>query len=269
MYYCQRYSRVAWTHQPDNVCLFTRLRCKQWDCDYCAHKNRQIWRAFLSGQLPIVADNWWFVTLTAHSRMREQEQSYKNLQHGIDVIMKRVRRVFEKAEYVRVFEKHPSSDALHAHLLIANLTPFVVPGCNKNLQRCFLGVLVRKGHTGVWSIRTWIKKTAQECKIGYQASAEPVENDYAVHYVIKYLSKVSQQITVKGLRHVSTSRRIGSPDDLSNHQWEVGNSITPLDIQRDETLHDIQTGFTLSFQALQHAGIYPPETDRENGLQSV
>lgn len=224
-----------------------------------------MWRAFLSGQLPIVSNDWWLVTLTAHSRMRSQDQSYKNLQHGIDVIMKRIRRVFGKIDYVRVFEKHPKSDALHAHLIVSNLTSWVVPGCYKNMQPGFIAVTVRKGHTGTWSIRTWLKKTAQGCHVGYQADVERVTNQGAIWYVCKYLSKASQQITIKGLRHVSTSRRVGSPNPETTNQWIVGNYITGMDVWTDERVRDIQTGLSFPADSLREMGIYPPETERENG----
>lgn len=266
MDYCRNYARVAWSHQPDNVCLFTRLRCKQWSCDYCANANRKMWQTFLSGQLPIIANDWYMVTLTAHSRMRSEQQSYENLQRGIDVIMKRIRRIWGKVSYVRVFEKHPSSEAIHAHILVSDLTPFVVPGCNKNLQRCYVGVLVRAGHKGTWSIRTWIKQAAHEAHIGYQAEVEKVRDNGAVWYVCKYLSKASQSITVKGLRHVSTSRRVGSPDSQSDHKWEIGNFITAMDVQPDETLLDINNGKKMSYMEIGQVGIYPPETERVSVL---
>lgn len=267
MDFCRKYARVAWSHQPDNLCLFTRLRCKQWDCDYCARANQKMWHAFLSGQLPIISDDWWMVTLTAHSRMREQQASYKNLQVGIDRIIKRIRRVWSDVNYVRVFEKHPSSEALHAHMLISNLTPFVVPGCNKNLQRAFCGVLVRSGSAGIWSIRTWLKKTAQECQIGYQAEVEKCRNEYSVWYVTKYLSKVSQQINIKGLRHVSTSHRIGSPSIEGEYRWEVGGVITVMDMSRQEKLHDLQTGAVVSHEQICAMGAYPPESEKADILE--
>jgi hypothetical protein len=261
MDFCERYSFVAWARNPETrgQVLFTRLRCKQWSCEYCAKKNQSIWRAFLYERLFQVSDNWWFMTLTAHSRMRSTEASYKNLAHGIDVLMKRVRRVFGKVEYVRVYEKHPTSQALHAHLLISGLSPFVVPGCNRNLQSCFLPVLVRQGHTGVWAVRTWLKKAAQECQIGYQAQVEAVENNYSVHYVTKYLSKACQQIDVKGLRHVQTSRGIGSPETASLLSWKVGSYITARDFEAGESVLDLQTGEALPDEYWSGFDHYPPE----------
>lgn len=267
MDFCQRYARVAWSHQPGNVCLFTRLRCKQWSCPYCAKANQKMWRAFLGGQLPIVSDEWWHVTLTAHSRMRSEQASYKNLQVGIDRIIKRIRRVFGKVEYVRVFEPHPTSQALHAHLLISNLTPFVVPGCHKNLQPGFLAVTHRDSYTGAWSVRTWLKKAAQGVQIGYQCDVKRCESGFAVFYITKYLTKAQGNISVKGLRHVSTSRRVGSPSMESEHRWEVGNFITSLDMGRDEVLLDIQVGISLPYMDVASFGLYPPETERlTNGL---
>jgi len=223
-----------------------------------------MWRSFLAGQLPIVSADWWHVTLTAHSRMRSEQASYKNLQHGIDVLLKRMRRVFGKIEYVRVYEKHPTSNALHCHLAVSALTPFVIPGCHKNLQHGYLSVTSRQAGDGSWSIRTWIKKTAQECHIGYQADIRQAEGEDTVWYITKYLTKAHQSITVKGLRHVSTSHRIGSPGVESVGSWEVGNFITPLDIDRSELVVDLQTGGKLEYEALCEYSLYPTPEERNN-----
>ena len=277
MQFCPRYPRVAWSREvkPDakntelsglngktikkGVVLFTRLRCKQWSCPYCAEKNQAIWRAFLYERMPGVADNWWFMTLTAHSRMRSQDASYKNLQRGIDVMMKRVRRVFGEIDYVRVFEKHPTSDALHAHLCISNLTPFVVPGCHRNLVPGFMAVLTRGSAEGVWALRTWIKKTAQECNIGYMADVQVLNGNYAVHYATKYLTKASQDIKIKGLRHVQTTRNIGSPQGESDRIWQVGDYVTARDFKARETLLDLQTGEAIPPDYWAEFDVYPPE----------
>jgi hypothetical protein len=262
MDFCQNYKRVAW-HDAGGTTLLTRLRCKQWACPYCARANQKMWRAFLSGQLPIVSDDWWHVTLTAHSRMRSPDASYKNLQHGIDVIMKRVRRVFGKVEYVRVFEKHPSSDALHAHLAVSALTPFVVPGCHKNLQRGFLSITARSSGDGSWAVRTWLKKTAQECHIGYQADVRAASGESTIWYITKYLTKAQGGINIKGLRHVATSTRIGSPDRSGDRLWSVGNVITSMDVPRGMPIRDLQTGETIPYSKLVQMGIYP-DPDPEN-----
>lgn len=280
MLFCKRYPRVAWSREikpeaqaaakiagialPNNrgTVLFTRLRCKQWDCEYCAAKNQAIWRAFLYDRMPKVADSWWMLTLTAHSRMRSAAASYKNLQSGIDVMMKRVRRVFGKVDYVRVFEKHPTSDALHAHLCISNLTPYVHGGGHKNHQYGYIGVLERCQDGGSWSIRTWVKKTAQECRIGYMAECAQLRSSYAVTYATKYLTKASQDITIKGVRHVQTTRGIGSPQGESDRIWQVGDYVTVKDFASGERLIDLQTGEVLDADYWNEFDEYPPENHR-------
>lgn len=277
MLFCKRYPRVAWSReltpaalaaaaaagrvnpQKRGVVLFTRLRCKQWDCEYCAAKNQAIWRAFLYDKMPTVSDEWWFLTLTAHSRMRSQQASYKNLQRGIDVVLKRVRRVFGQVDYVRVFEKHPTSDALHAHLVCSNLSPFVVPGCYKNLQPGYIAVLDRDGHQGTWALRSWLKKTAQECQIGYQADVQRLKDSYAVHYATKYLTKAAQEITIKGIRHVQTTRGIGSPQGESDRIWQVGDYVTARDFRAGESITDLQTGEIIPPEYWSEFDVYPPE----------
>lgn len=222
-------------------------------------KNQAIWRAFLYQKLPEVSNEWWFVTLTAHSRMRDQDKSYKNLQRGIDVLIKRIRRVFGKVEYVRVYEKHPTSDALHAHIVISNLSPFVVCGCHRNLQVGYLAILDRAGHGGVWSLRTWLKKSAQECQIGYMADVQRLDEKYSVHYATKYLTKASQDIQIKGLRHVQTSRGIGSPQGESDREWKVGSFVTARDFKAGETVLDLNTGEEIPPAFWDDYTVYPPE----------
>ena len=261
MEFCDRYPRVAWARPeltPKRV-LFTRLRCKQWSCEYCAKKNQSIWRAFLNEKLPQVSANWWFVTLTAHSRMRTQDASYKNLVKGIDTIMKRVRRVFGKVEYVRVYEKHPTSEALHAHFIISGLAPFLARSVRKNNTTGWKPRDDRQGYRGTWSIRTWFKKTAQECKVGYQVEVEGVENSYTVHYVTKYLTKTAQDITVKGLRHVQTSRGVGSPGVAAGLEWQVAGYATARDFVAGETLFDLQTMELVDADYWSEFEVYPPE----------
>lgn len=277
MLFCKRYPLVAWSREltpaalsaaaaanqktagrKDTV-LFTRLRCKMWDCDYCAAKNQAIWRAFLYSKMPEISDNWWFMTLTAHSRMREQQASYKNLQHGIDVMMKRMRRVFGEIDYVRVFEKHPTSEALHAHLCISNLTPFVVGGAHKNLAYGYLAITARGKGDGSWSLKTFVKKTAQECRIGYMADCQSLNDNYAVHYATKYLTKAAQEIEIKGIRHVQTTRNIGAPSSESNRIWKVGSYVTARDFKAGETLLDMQTGETIPPEYWSEFDVYPPE----------
>jgi len=261
MEFCPRFVNCAYTHVSRTEALFTRLRCKQWSCEYCAKKNQSIWAAFLLDRLPEVAETWWLVTLTAHSKLRTAELSLKNIRDNIDRLMKRVKRVFGKVEYVRVYEKHPTSEARHAHFIISCLAPYVVVGCSEKLRPMALAVTERHGSRGTWSVKTWFKKTAQECGLGYMVDvSEAISNTgKVVSYIVKYLTKSQKDLTEKGLRHVQTSRGIGSWSLESEYAWKVVSFVTARDFKRGMEVIDLQTAMPISDDYWNEQDVYPPE----------
>src|SRR3972149_8885656 len=214
--FCTHYSKVAITREHRNdrrtdstatagmfdafnrsnahSVLFTRLACGQVSCPYCAKKMQKKWRAFLAEKLHEISTDRRMLTLTSKGSIREQLASYRTLQQGIDVFMKRIRRVHGEIDYVRTFEAHKKDKTLHAHFIITGLSPFVVPGCWKNLTPGFLAVVERRWRTGVWSLQTYLKNMAWECGMGYMADARPLPSYPAVNYVTKYLTKDSQDV---------------------------------------------------------------------------
>lgn len=258
--FCHDFNMVAWCHLPNGTCLFTRMRCNMWSCPYCSRKNASIWRAFLLNKLPNVADSWWLMTLTAHSALRSRGQSFENIRSNIDRLMKRLHRTFGEFDYVRVYEKHPSSDALHAHFIVSNLSPFVVHGHYKNGQRGFIGVLQKPARTGTWSINSYVKAVSQECGMGYIADCRHVDDEpgRAVRYVTKYLTKEQQDIGIPYLRHVQTSRRIGSPKAESAHHWEVGVRLQRYQVGAEESVIDLNTGEVITPDFWREFEVYPP-----------
>lgn len=210
-----------------------------------------------------MSNEWYLMTLTAHSRTRTAQSSLENLRVNIDRIMKRIRRVFGAVEYVRVYERHPSSQAIHVHFIVSGLSPYVVPGCWKNLQPGFLAITQRKGHRGTWSLKTWLKHTAQDCGIGYIADVRLIDKDtsFAINYVTKYLTKAQQDIRVKGLRHVQTSRGIGSPQTDSDKEWQTGSIVTLDRIAPGSVLIDQQTGEMVDSDYWLSHNYYPPDAD--------
>lgn len=261
MHFCPRYVGVAWTHLDGNKALLTRLRCGLWSCPYCAAKNQSIWRAFLLSKLPLLSADWYLLTLTAHSKLRTRGQSLANIRDNIDRLMKRLHRTFGEFEYVRTYEKHPTSDAIHAHLIVSDLSPHVVHGHYKNHQRGFVGVTVRPYRIGCWSLNSYIKMVTQEVQMGYVADCRALTGDtsFAVNYVCKYLTKDLQGIDVKGLRHVQTSRGVGSPQVAAKYQWEVGGFVTNRDFFPGERLTDLQTGEALRPDFWFDGDVYPDE----------
>ena len=281
MDFCERYGKVAWARPSQDerkldapgidishhrisshfgkLVLFTRLRCGQWNCDFCSQKNQSIWRAFLHDRLPEVEKDWHLLTLTAHSKKRSLSGSYENLQSGIDIFMKRIRRCHGKIEYVRTFERHPMSDALHAHFIISGLSAFCVPGTWGNFCPCFLAVTERTARNGFWSLETYLKSVAFECGMGYMADAAYIPVHAAANYVTKYLTKDLQGIDIKGLRHVQTTRGIGSPAHKSDLSWQVADFVTARDFLPGEHILDLQTGEQVPQSYWEEFDCYPPE----------
>lgn len=243
--YCPKYSRVAYAKDGKYQAVCVRLRCKKWDCDYCAKKNASIWRAHLLKRLPEVSKEWWILTLTAPPWARSASESIKSIRKAVDSFFKRCKRVFgPKIDYVRIYEKHPTSQAIHSHFIVSGFTPYVVSGCSIKLQPMWIGILGRTGRTGVWSLKTWVKKTCQELKMGRIADVQKIEGstDAPVLYVMKYATKAQQDLKIKGLRHIQATTRIGGPKNESNPKWSTGPYITPDTFGMTMRVIDIGTG---------------------------
>ena len=259
---CKRYKKTAHAHTGHKEAIFTRLRCKQWDCPECAKTNAWIWRQWLEKRLPEVSDEWWLLTLTANENTRSLRESMKNLRENLDRLFKRVKRVFGSISYVRVYEKHPTSQAIHVHVIISGISPFVANGCSVKLQPMAIGVLTRKGHRGFWSVKTWFKINARECTMGYIVDVKRIENGpiSAMFYVTKYLTKAQQDIPIKGLRHVQTSTDIGSmPKKDDSLIWNTSAYITAQMFAPNTRIKDINTGETIDNDYWEVHGFYPYE----------
>lgn len=256
---CKLYKKVAFSQTGPKEAIFTRLRCKQWHCEFCAKKNASIWRAFLAEKLPTIGSQWFLLTLTAHSQTRSKNASMDNLRGNLDRFWKRVRRVFGKVEYVRTFEKHPTSEAVHVHYIVSGFTPYVAVGCSAKLQEMAIGVLTRGGRNGVWSLKTWVKIIAQACRIGYIADVRLLEGEIsrAIWYVTKYLTKEQSDLHVKGLRHVQTTRGIGSPNQERGLVWNTASYIVANMFPPNTAITDINTGKVIDNNHWEHTNFYP------------
>lgn len=260
MDFCTHYPLCAYARVSAHRVLFTRLRCGQWSCEYCALKNRDIWRAHLLDTLPRISDHWWFITLTAHEHLRSATASLKNIRENLDKLFKRLRRIFKHVHYVRVYEKHPTSEARHAHLVACGLSPFIARDVSRTKAITFTPLLERQAHRGTWSIRTWFKKTARECGMGYQVDCQKIDNPGAsIGYVTKYLTKSFQDLHEKGLRHVQTSREIGNPKTEVVYSWKVVSFVTARDFLPGDVVCDCQTGEVIDSAYFEEHDFYPIE----------
>lgn len=259
---CTKYLKVAFAHTGPKTALFTRLRCKQWSCPACARTNAWIWRNWLLKRLPEVAGEWCIITLTANSQTREHWHSLDNIRKHLDAFFKRAKRVFGVIQYVRVYEKHPASEACHVHIVATGFDPYVAIGYSSKLQPMAIGVRTRGGRNGVWTLRTWVKKIAQELDMGYIADAQMIDGEpaRAVWYVTKYLTKAQAGLHVKGLRHVQVTKGIGSPPDVdSDLLWETAAYITSRMFDAGTRISDLQTGKVIDNNHWEMHTYYPIE----------
>lgn len=264
---CKNYLKVAYTVTAPREALLTRLRCKKWTCEYCAEKNARTWQYWLIKRLPEVSNDWWFVTLTASAKTRTELSSLLNLRTNIDRLIKRVRRVFGlPIEYVRVFEVHPTSEAVHVHFVMHGLTPYVVNGFSVKHQAVSIGVMTRKGRVGTWSVKTWFKKTCDELKMGYIADVQHIEGDQSkvAFYVTKYLTKAQGKIDIPYLRHVQVTKGVGSPEFEKNYTWIPVSYITADTVGHKTRVTDIDNGFVIDGDNFwEHKGFYPDDLPSE------
>jgi len=257
--FCKKYIKVAYSVTGPREAVFSRLRCKQWTCDYCSAKNASIWRAHLLQKLPLISDTWWLVTFTAHAHRRSAAASLANIRDNLEAMLKRIKRTFGKIEYVRVYEKHPSSLAIHAHLIITGLTPYVsVRRTVKGRLSC-TGIVERKGRNGTWAVKTWFKKNAQDLTMGYMVDVQKIDGEpgRAIWYVTKYLTKDQQALHIAHLRHVQVSQGIGGPKNENDDLWQVASYITSRTFSPGTKVLDLNTGRTIDNNYWEVHDMYP------------
>lgn len=235
--HCEFFSLVVHKETTPGTRVMARLRCKSWQCAYCAKENRKMWGKHLRKMLPRVSDNWWFVTITAHEKTRTAELSLANIRSNIDRLMKRIKRVYTNVEYVRVYEVHKTG-AFHAH--------FVVSGLSARLQKhttpqgvVYWRKTVSPKGLGNLSIRTWTRRTCRSLGMGYMVDVQALEStSKVVGYVVKYLTKSAQDFVAKGLRRVQTSRKIGSPRTGGDGTWQVAARVFRQSVPQGTRLYD-------------------------------
>ena len=260
--YCKRYSKVAYATTGPKGAVFTRLRCKQWTCDFCAAKNASIWRMHLKEKLPEISDTWYLVTLTAPEDKRGRLESLESIRSGIDALIKRIRRVWgNDIEYVRVYEKHPSSNAIHAHMVMSGITDFVQNGFSVKHRPMSIGVINRKSRHGVWAVKSWFKINCRSLGMGYMADVQKIMDNVigVMWYVTKYLTKDLQGIDVPYLRHVQTTRGIGAPGFKEGHGWNVAMFIEARMFPPNARITDLNTGEIIDNNYWERHGYYPIE----------
>lgn len=81
----------------------------------------------------------------------------------------------------------------------------------------------------------------------------------AVLYVTKYLTKSQQDLQIKGLRHVQTTRKIGSPKNEGELDWNTAAYITASMFAPNAKITDINTEQVIDNQYWEVHSFYPYE----------
>lgn len=258
---CKRYQKVAFSVTAPKEAIFTRLRCKMWDCPACAKLNQAMWRKWLIKRLPEVSGEWWLLTLTAHSKRRDASNSLASIRDNLDVFFKALKRIVGRIEYVRVYEKHPTSEAIHCHVIICGIEPYVQFGASIKHVPMAIGTSTRYSRDGSWSIRTWVKKTAQKHHMGYIADIKRLTGDvrFVALYITKYCTEAQADLHEKGLRHVQVTAGIGSPPKEKDLKWDTAAYITARMFEAGTKVLDVNNGITVDNNYWEVHSFYPYE----------
>lgn len=258
---CENFRGIAVTDYRDGKGM-VRLRCKKWDCEYCAKANQSMWRNHLLSKMPPLAPYWTMLTVTCMGENHRNHTTLKALMDNFDKLMKRLKREYGSFEYVRVYEQHKSEE-FHMHLLCGFRTitlPFEWI-TDKEGRRKYVGIHHQR-----------ITRHSVEVGLGEQCAVSPLEGTlgeksaaiHAVRYISKYLTKGIGANMPKGTRRIQTSQKIGSPKPTSKLEWTMKSGVYIDDVAR-EKWYDMNLTKEITFDDFLESHVYPDEyVDNDN-----
>lgn len=239
--YCKNWRQIALkVDVQSNDLMLVRIGCGKWSCDYCARRNRSLWREHLVKRLGEMGGQWIFCTITAHGNAQKAGRTVENLKRCWKLLYDRLRRRFkgQKLEYALVFEPHAAKVSgqfrYHIHFI---------------LRAELAGENVWDARAKTWKhveFTRWLKDNAAAAGGGYIAHAAKVSGAsgyLATMYITKYMSKsaLGWQGFPKGFRRIIVSRGVGSPDRGSSG-WQVKAGIHKSELVAHPVIRDLSTG---------------------------
>jgi len=198
---CPRGNVPFLTGIREDKAYLMRGACKQWSCPVCGARNGKKWLARILNHMNQNkgSGRWYFLTITAHRKMRGKNASLINLREGWKKLYNRMRRKYGVSKYVKVWEYHKDG-TFHLHVLI----------------RRKIG-------------KRWLKKNSAECGMGYQCDSSPSKNPGQVAgYIAKYLVKSFENAGQypKGIRRIEASRNWTKlPEAISDMEaWKINHT---------------------------------------------
>lgn len=238
--------------------IAVRLRCGMWTCEYCAMRNRAIWRAKIIHHIFNTDCDWCWFTITAHRYARGAQKSVANLRGAWDALMKRTKRKFGDFQYVRVYEKH-ADGSYHIHAI-----------ASFNFGDTYIRKSRKKNHTHKKvSVSRWLQKNCFELGLGMITHAEdikkpefdgeikPVHAGYVASYITKYVVKLDAQTKNEfgRIRHIQTSQKwLKKPEFASDGSFEFKYGL-----YYDDMIHAHENGYRFELN-----GYIPDYEDYEN-----
>lgn len=256
--------------QGDTGTIASRVRCKKWNCEYCAQINRVQWRFRVMRSFDALdIDAMWFITLTSR-HVGHRATHLKNMQKSISKLIKRMRRINaddSEFAYVRVYENH-ADGYYHAHMLTV-----WSPKPHKRTNKKY--VYQRGARKQTLNVKKWLKDNAHECGLGYIAHVREVaifstdDDDNpalrVVNYITKYMTKDIQtdieRKKVPHLRQIQASQNIPPSKALSidsDLSWHVQSRLHVYDYHMlTHPVHDSQLRIEITESHFENSSIYP------------
>jgi hypothetical protein len=270
--YCPNFSALVVKDTTEQLIPVVRARCGMWTCEFCAEKNRSIWRARLINHIMKNLDREWaWFTLTAHSKARGAFRSITNLRNAWDKLVKRMKRKYGDFDYVRIFERH-ADGSYHIHCIASIYFDDIYYRVTRNGKKAGLPV----------PYSLWLKYNAIELSTGMYTHAENFAskfNDIAqikhkvsgkskadveqteleikamqaglvASYITKYVTKIEPEFKTEigRVRHIQTSQKWLRPEKLEDaEKW-----IFKHGIYYDDVVAAIRTNQAYSDGSAQH-----------------
>lgn len=259
--FCENFDGLAVIDgDEDTEMLVARLRCGMWSCDYCANKNRMIWRAHIIDRVNKLGGDWLFLTITAHRNAHKANKTVVNLKNAWKRLYDRLRYKFkgQKLEYVWLYERHSTMDnkgrkksTFHVHALL----------------RAYIdGRNVWNEARGFWyhaPMHNWLKDNAAAVGAGFMCHASKIEDSnggLVAAYITKYMTKAAQDLGKfpKRARRISVSRGFGSPKKQETGlHWEFRAHVLRGDVARHIKTTDVTTGERVTLAHFDDEELYP------------
>ena len=249
-----------------------RLRCKKWDCEYCARFNAYLWRKCLREYIANSGhEDWSLVTITARGRAHRNSTTLEAIIKNWDRLHKRLVRLWGKYPYVRVYERHATGES-HAHMLVKYMPSDARNGkvYQSIGRRCKDGTIApARRYRGI--AHKQLKSASFGSGLGFICDFSPVlmdnieNSEHAVNrvvaYITKYLLKGLGSGLPKGTRRIQTSRDIGTPNaKKAGGNYNLRYYLSIHDIAELGEIEDLSRKKVVNFDDFLESDIYPPET---------